>query len=245
MSFNLSTFIFELLNFIVLVLILRHFLYGPIHKAIDDRRQHIQQEQAAAAAAQAKAADLQQQLTTQLSVIDNERRQVMAQAHADGEAERQRLLADAEREARRRSEAAAQSLAQDRQDALASLQSEIIDEALALTTRLLGGAGNENLPLVARQVIRSLGMLTSAERDKIRATWQPGAEVVIETTTALDAATLGDIEAAVTATIGQRVPVTVRMRPELVGGLRVRLGGDVWDASVQGQLEDMRHAAIA
>jgi F-type H+-transporting ATPase subunit b len=245
MSFNLSTFVFELLNFIVLVLILRHFLYRPIHKAVDDRREHIQQEQASADAAQAKAADLQQQLTRQLSAIDEQRRQVLAQAHADADAERQRLLAEAEGEARSRREAAAQALAQDRQEALASLQTEIIDQALALTTRLLGEAGNENLPLVARQVIRCLGTLTSEERDTIRTAWQHGAEALIETATALDAATRGDLEAALSAMIGQTVPVTVQVRPELVGGLRLRLGGEVWDASMQGQLEDNRHAIVA
>jgi F-type H+-transporting ATPase subunit delta len=41
---------------------------------------------------------------------------------------------------------------------------------------------------------------------------------------------------------GRKVRATVRVLPELIGGVRVHVGDDLWDASVRGQLETMASA---
>jgi F-type H+-transporting ATPase subunit delta len=38
---------------------------------------------------------------------------------------------------------------------------------------------------------------------------------------------------------GHRVKANVRMAPELIGGVKVQIGDEVWDASVRGQIDSM------
>ncbi len=47
MSFNLGTFLFQTVNFIVLVYILHRLLYRPLHEAIDRRAAEIARAQRA------------------------------------------------------------------------------------------------------------------------------------------------------------------------------------------------------
>jgi F-type H+-transporting ATPase subunit delta len=41
---------------------------------------------------------------------------------------------------------------------------------------------------------------------------------------------------------GHKVKATVRVMPELIGGVKVQIGDEVWDASVRGQIDGMANA---
>src|SRR5450759_3028539 len=98
MTFNLWTFLFEVLNFLVLAFVLHRLLYRPLHQAIDARRAGIEQAQADAEAARKQANDMHAELKNQVAALDEQRRQVLAEAHGQAEAERTRLLAAADQE---------------------------------------------------------------------------------------------------------------------------------------------------
>ncbi len=55
MTFNIWTFLFEVVNFVVLAYILHRLLYRPLREAIDRRRAEIAQTQAEAEQARAEA----------------------------------------------------------------------------------------------------------------------------------------------------------------------------------------------
>ena len=48
MQFNWSTFVLEIINFVVLVWILKHFLYRPVLSLLEKRREKIEQSLSAA-----------------------------------------------------------------------------------------------------------------------------------------------------------------------------------------------------
>jgi F-type H+-transporting ATPase subunit delta len=64
--------------------------------------------------------------------------------------------------------------------------------------------------------------------------------VVIESATPLDPAestrVLGDLQTR----FGNDITHEFKVSPALIGGIRVQLGSDVWDGSVQGRLELLR-----
>ena len=43
---------------------------------------------------------------------------------------------------------------------------------------------------------------------------------------------------------GHKVKANVRVAPELIGGIKVQIGDEVWDASVRGQIDGMAGALI-
>jgi len=57
------------------------------------------------------------------------------------------------------------------------------------------------------------------------------------------AAPLGASEAGITATLrkqfGDDILIRTEIKPELLGGLRIRVGSDVWDGSIRGRLDTL------
>jgi F-type H+-transporting ATPase subunit b len=237
MNFNWWTFLFEALNFVVLAYVLHRLLYRPLREAIEKRRQANARAQEAAAKARQEAETLQQQLREQLAGAEQQRREVIHQAREQADGERQKLLAEAERAAQRRQQEVRQALEQERKEALNSLQQEVIDQAIALARRLLGEAAERTLhQQLALRLVQTLEQLPDSERAQLRAGWQSGDGPVLESAQALDARTLEQITAAASAIVGRPVSLAVHSRPELLGGVRLRLAGHLWDGSLAGQV---------
>lgn len=70
---------------------------------------------------------------------------------------------------------------------------------------------------------------------------------IIESATPLDAAAAAKITGDLKARYGADVTTEFKVTPELIGGLRIQLGSDVWDGSIQGRLsrldQDLTRAA--
>lgn len=67
---------------------------------------------------------------------------------------------------------------------------------------------------------------------------------VVESATALDSATQSQLQAGLNAKYGRPLSLTFSVNPELLGGLRVKVGADVWDGSVKARLAALQ-AALA
>lgn len=62
---------------------------------------------------------------------------------------------------------------------------------------------------------------------------------VIESAAPLEPAGMRDFEAGLKARFGE-LTTEFRLNPALIGGIRVQIGSDVWDGSVQARLEAIR-----
>ena len=65
---------------------------------------------------------------------------------------------------------------------------------------------------------------------------------VIESATALDQTTAGKIESSLKTRHGQDLTINFRVNPDLIAGLRVQIGSDVWDGSVRSRLNRLQDA---
>ena len=61
--------------------------------------------------------------------------------------------------------------------------------------------------------------------------------VVIESAAPLTESEMTKLRTDITRTHGDDLTFDTAVRPELIGGLRVRVGSDVWDGSVRARLE--------
>ena len=238
MIFNVWTSLFQVVNFLVLVYILRRLLYRPLREAIDRRREAQAQAQADADAARREAAALQRELSERLADLDRSREETIREARARAEAERQAALAEAERAIRRRRDEVEQQLARDREEAVRSLRGELVRSAVALAERFLSQAADAGLQRqMTLRLAEQLGRIPEEDRQRLRGEWEAEDAAVIETAAELN----GDLRQTINATIeslaGRKLDVTVQARPALLGGLRLRIGGHVWDASLAGGLE--------
>lgn len=66
--------------------------------------------------------------------------------------------------------------------------------------------------------------------------------VVVESAEALDEATRQRVAAGLAAQYGGDLTYEYKTNPELLGGLKVRVGSDVWDGTVKGRLDRLAEA---
>lgn len=239
MTFNWWTFLFEVLNFIVLAYVLHRLLYRPLREAIDRRREATARAEAEAQKARQEAEVLQKELEKQLAALEQKRQEAIHHAREQGENERKKLLADAEVVLQQRREEARQILEQEHREALVAVRGEVVGQAFELARRLLSEATDQSLHRqLALRLVRALEEVPEAERELLRAHLRADDGALLETAQELDGSTLEQIGKAVTVLVGKPVSLAVTTRPALLGGIRLRVGGQVWDGSVSGQLQD-------
>lgn len=92
----------------------------------------------------------------------------------------------------------------------------------------------EAKPRDYRGILQSLKRLTRLDVER--------REVVIESATELDSASRDRVAAGLATKYGNDLSFSYKVTPELLGGLKVRVGNDVWDGSVQGRLDRLAQA---
>ena len=85
-------------------------------------------------------------------------------------------------------------------------------------------------------VLESFRAQVAAEIESTRA--------VVECATDLDSANRYQLEKGLSKKYGRDISLEFHVRPELLGGIRVKIGSDVWDGSVKARLEALQ-AALA
>jgi len=238
MTFNLWTFLLQVVNFVVLAYVLHRLLYRPLHEAIESRRQAVRQTQAAAEKARVDAEAIKQQLEEKLAQLDQQRQEALHQAREQAEAERWKMRDEAEAVAQRRQEEGRSALERDREEMLQKLYGEVITHALNLAERLLRQSADSTLQAqLAKHLIETLDGLPADEREQLRRDWQTEDQTWLEAAAKPDGETLKRLTETVASVAGKELTLNVQDNPALIGGVRLRIGGRLWDASIAGQLE--------
>lgn len=238
MTFNWWTFLLQVVNFVVLALVLRRLLYRPLHEAIERRREAVRQTQAEAEKAREEADAIKHQLEEKLAQVDRLREETLREARAQAEVERRRLLDEAETTAQRLQEDVRRSLEHDREEMLQKLSGDVVTHALELAERLLRQSADSTLQAqLAKHLIETLDGLPTEQREELRRDWQTEEQSWLEATANPDGETLKRLAATVASVAGRELMLNVQCNPALIGGVRLRIGGHLWDASIAGQLE--------
>jgi F-type H+-transporting ATPase subunit delta len=83
-------------------------------------------------------------------------------------------------------------------------------------------------------ILDNFARLISAEIERSKA--------IVESAAELDAATRANLQASLNQKYGRTLELEFHLNPELLGGIRVRVGSDVWDGSVKARLEALKNA---
>jgi F-type H+-transporting ATPase subunit delta len=92
----------------------------------------------------------------------------------------------------------------------------------------------ESKPRDYRAVLIALHRLTRLDADRRR--------VTVESAVALDEASRQRVVDGLAKAHGPNLTISYTVNPELIGGLRIRVGNDVLDGSVQGRLARLANA---
>jgi F-type H+-transporting ATPase subunit b len=214
MHFDWSTLILQTVNVLVLLWLLRRFLFRPVMAIIAQRQATAEKLLADAAAAREQAQAQVAQTTQHQQALTADSDRILAATRAAAETERTNLLKQAEDEAAKMRDAARAALEQQRGQMRRELEVEAGHLAVTIASRLLG-----RVPAQAMNAAL-LGTLDALRPDEWRTLAAPGDVLEIVTAGALDAATRD----ACADKVRQNLGCTVRFEidPSLIAGVEWR-----------------------
>ena len=227
MLINWFTVCAQAINFLILVWLLKRFLYKPILHAIDEREKGIAAQLADALAKKAEAQKDRDDFQHKNEAFDKERAALLKKATDDASAERQRLVAEATKDA--------DALRAKRQEALQveqrNLSTEIVrwtrKEVFDITRKTLADLSGASLEERMSDVfVGRLHALAGPAKDQMVTAFKTSNHTVsVHSAFDLPSAQQKSIEAAVKETFAPDAHVQFETAPELVSGIELSTNG--------------------
>jgi F-type H+-transporting ATPase subunit b len=236
---DLFTLFAQAFNFLLLLWLLRRFLWGPVTRVMAAREAEIAAAAEGAERAQAEAEARAQALDAELSELRRARHERETRLERELEGMREERLEALSGEVAERRERARSDLERERQDAEARLRRGVrglVAEALVRGWRDLAG-GDLEAALRAR-FGEHLATLEDAVREELAVARERG-EVRIVTAADLDADARAALLAALPAAPEGAPCPRFETDPSLIAGVRLFAGHSLLDASVAARLDDL------
>ncbi len=138
LGLNLPGLVTQLVNFAILLVLLRMFLWGPILKMLDERKRRIEEGLKASEAAASAAEQSQVAAQAALEAARAEGRDLVARAQETAGRLRTELETQAKADADRIVERARQEMEQERLQAVQALRAEFADLTVRAAERVVG-----------------------------------------------------------------------------------------------------------
>ena len=138
MDINPSTAIFAIINFIVLVVVLKVFLYKPVCNMLDNRKQEVVNNLNSAEEAKLEAQKLRDEYAAQIQNARAEAQEIINQAAKIGEQTKADIVTEAREEAARLTAKAQDEIAREKTEALNEIRNEIADLAVLAASKVVG-----------------------------------------------------------------------------------------------------------
>jgi F-type H+-transporting ATPase subunit b len=231
----------QIVNFLVLVWLLKRLLYRPVTRAMEQRAAAIREQFDEAARSQAEAAAEADRLRAAQQELEGQRAEMLAAAQAEAHDLRQRLETEARGAVADRRAAWEDQLSREQAAFLSELRREAAGHVARLSRQVLRDlAGADLEPAIAGTFLARLASLEGHTLENLRAAAQgEGGGVTVSSAFDLPGALRERVAAAVRERIGGAVQVDFEADPDLICGLRLKVRGQTLQWSVDAYLDDL------
>jgi F-type H+-transporting ATPase subunit b len=242
LGFDVPTFVFQIINFLVLLAILARFFYRPVIEVMQRRQEQIDARIEDAETRARQADEERQQLAQQSETAAREAAALLESARDTAATERQRLLEAAKAEAAGVIDEARKHASTEEEAALGRLSQRLSQSAVSIAGALIRGASGKAVhdSLVQRLATDGFGLDEEAQK-QVRLDFRKDANrVIVESAYPLDDAQELSLRQQAAQTLGlppEQLRIEVREDAELIAGVRVLLGALVVDMSLMHQLQ--------
>jgi F-type H+-transporting ATPase subunit b len=234
----------QALNFLILVWLMKRFLYKPVLDAIDAREKRIAAAIADADQKKAEATKEREEFQHKNEAFDQQRAALVAQATEEANAERQRLLDDARQAA----------------DALSAKRMEMLRRDVHTLTQALGRRTQQEVLAIARQALTALAStslesrMTEVFTCRLRAMdgeakaglaeglTSASDPAIVRSAFDLPAEARADIQRAINETFAADVRLRFETAPNLVSGIELTTNGHAVAWSIAEYLASLEKA---
>ena len=217
----------QALNFLILVWLLKRFLYKPILQAIDAREKLIAAELADAAAKKAEAQKDRDEFQHKNEEFDQQRAALLVKATDEAKIERQRLLEEARKAADALNAKRQETLRNDAQNLNQAISRQTQQAVFAITRKALTDLGTVSLEERLGEVFtRRLHELNGSAKTTLAQALKTAPDpALVRSVFDLPAEQRAAIQNALNETFSAEVHVRFETAPDLVSGIELTTNG--------------------
>ncbi len=217
----------QALNFLILVWLLKRFLYKPILNAIGAREKRIAAELADADAKKAEAKKERDQFQHKNEEFDQQRAALLSKATDEAKAERQRLLDEARKAADALSAKRGETLRNDAQHLSQAISRKTQEEVFAITRKALTDLATTSLEERTADVfVRRLQAIDAKTKASLGEALKTASEpAVVRSAFDLPAEQQAAIQKALNETFSTDIKVRFETAPDLISGIELTANG--------------------
>jgi len=237
---NVGFLLFQIFNFTIVAVLLYAWAYKPILRALENRKNKIAQGLEDARIAAEARANAEQEAAKIIAEAQGKSSQVVREATERAELATRDVRAAAEADIAKMREAALAEAQAERDRILSDLRSQVAALAISATQKLVGESLDEK-----RQHALIDDFFSGVKAGKVvvlEGAQISGGSAEVTSALPLTADEMDIVKKDILSKIGSQATVTFRVDPSILGGLKIRVGGKVLDASVSGQLESLRQS---
>lgn len=227
MSIDWFTIAAQAFNFLLLIWLMKRFLYKPILKAIDAREENIAGKLADADRKEAAAQAEHQEFLQKNEAFERQRAELLSQATSEVETKRLRLLDEAGKEADDLRAKRQEILLNDAQRLDEAIRLRTQEEVFAVARKALADLGSDSLEeRICTVFIRRLRQMEEGEKEGLaKALGTQAGSALVNSAFDLSQAQRDDMQNA----LGEIFPAEIRLQfktvPELIGGIELVANG--------------------
>ncbi|MEZ4934307.1 MAG: hypothetical protein R2788_19550 [Saprospiraceae bacterium] len=221
------TVIAQVVNFLILVYLLKRFLYKPILEAIDAREKRVAAQLQEAADQKKEAADQHQKFQQLHEELDKNKESLIAAAKKEAETEHQHLLESARKEYDELRSHLHESIKKEQASLSRELKQRVQSEVFEIARKVLTDLANSSLETqIINVFIQKLQALNKEEKAQLMAALQPSdGPVTVRSAFQLTPVQQSNIEHAINSQNGVAASLEFLPATEQISGIELSANG--------------------
>jgi F-type H+-transporting ATPase subunit b len=242
LGINLGFLLFQIFNFIIVVVLLYAWAYKPLLNMMDARKKKIAQGLEDAHVAAEARANAEKDAAKIISDAQAKSAQVVREASERAETAGREIRAQVDAEIAKERADALVEVERERERNLSELRGQVAALAISVAQKLIGNALDDQRQHALIDEffsgVRS-GKVTVLDNVSLS-----GAAAEVTSALPLSAEEKEVVKRDILSKIGDQATITFRVDPTILGGLVVKVGDKLLDASVAGQLGNLRQSMV-
>jgi len=239
MKFDIWTFLFQVINFIVLLFILKRLLYRPIREIMEKRRGLLEKTVQDAERVKKEALELKEKYQEELNKLRELKTQTLEKMQGEVEDEKKKLIREAGKDAKKIIEKEKAIFEAEKRKLETELKDKAIETVSVFASNLLKDISDEELHKgIYRRLLNELGGIAS-DITKIKGKDET-LSVDLITAYPLNEELLRKIQETIESSIPEKVIINTTVDKSLIAGIRIKAYDMVYDSSLSGQIDALK-----
>jgi F-type H+-transporting ATPase subunit b len=230
----------QMLNFLVLVYLLKRFLYGPVVRAMARREEAIAERQREARQRKAEAEAEARRHREAREALEAQRERLLTRAREEADDLRRALEKDLRRETDEVRERWHAEVEREQAAFLRDVRRHAAEQFETLARKALADLASADLESqMARVLIERLGDLDGERRATLVRAGASGEPIRVRSAFDLPATVKRSLTSSLRDTLGAQAEVTYELADDVVCGVEIRAGGESLAWSLEGYLDTL------